>query len=426
MVIKTDKIKYSNLKLLGALYVLFLVCFSLVIKDLYVFLKASETAGLVYDFSFLKFSLTSLLVLLNVFVLSSIQLKDMLYAVLVLVLVFFVFPSAVLLINVKGVDVRIFLSQNLFFWIILLTGKVKIKISSKKTSVKSSKNLLLFVVLIGIIPFVILYLPYINLENLLLRNVYKTRELMGLRVSNFYTDYTYSWFSKLLIPALLVFGLFQKSKTTIFIGVFSLVYLYLCGANKAVFAGLIMVLVLYRFDYRKKMNYFLLFLIGVSLLSLFSSLVLENNDLMVLAIRRPFLLPGLLDILYFDFFDSNYLYWSETITGSFIEYPYDRPHSFVVGMEYFEKAVWNANNGIISDGFMNFGMIGVVINALVIGIYFSILNQFNISGKFFGLIFLFVFSLISSSLTTVLLTHGGIILLLLGVFVLKDTRKQML
>jgi len=426
MVIKTDKIKYSNLKLLGALYVLFLVCFSLVIKDLHVFLKASDTAGLVYDFSFLKFCFTSLLVLLNVFVLSSIRLKDMLYAVLVLVLVFFVFPSAVLLINVEEVDTRIFLSQNLFFWIILLTGKVKIKISSKRTSIKSSKNLLLFVVLIGIIPFVILYLPYINLENLLLRNVYETRELMGLRVSNFYTDYTYSWFSKLLIPALLVFGLFQKSKTIIFIGIFSLVYLYLCGANKAVFAGLIMVLVLYRFDYRKKMNYFLLFLIGVSLLSLFSSLVLKNNDLMVLAIRRPFLLPGLLDILYFDFFDGNYLYWSESITGSFIEYPYDRPHSFVVGMEYFEKAVWNANNGIISDGFMNFGMIGVVINAFIIGIYFTLLNQLNVSGKFFGLIFLFVFSLISSSLTTVLLTHGGIILLLLGFFVLKDTRKQML
>ncbi|TMM58950.1 hypothetical protein FEE95_05825 [Maribacter algarum] len=426
MVIKTDKIKYGNLKLLVVLYVLFLTSFSLVIKDLYVFLKASETAGLVYDFSFLKFCFGSLIVLANIFVLSSVKLKDMLYAVLVLVLVFFVFPSAVLFINVDGVDMRIFLSQNIFFWSILLIGKIKIKFSSKKTSLRSSKNLLLVVVLVGIVPFVVLYLPYINLNNLLLREVYETRAIMASNISNLYTDYTYSWFSKLIIPSLLVFGLFRKNKTTVFLGISSLIFLYLCGANKAVFAGLIMVLVLYRFDYRKKMNYLLLFLIGVTLLSLFSSLVFKNNDLMVLTVRRPFLLPGLLDLLYFDFFDGNNLFWSESITGSFIEYPYDKPHSYIVGEEYFGKAEWNANNGIISDGFMNFGMIGVTINAVIVGLYFSTLNQLNISGKFFGLIFLFIFSLISSSLTTVLLTHGGFVLLLLAIFVLKDTRKQML
>jgi hypothetical protein len=426
MVIKTDKIKYSNLKLLIALYALFLICFSFVIKNLHVFLKASETADLIYEFGLLKFVLATGIVFSNMFVLSSIKLKDLQYSVLVLVLIFFVFPSAVLFINVNGVDIRIFISQNIFFWGILLIGKIKIKFKIKKANLESSKKILLLVVLLGMIPFVILYLPYIDLENLLLRKIYQTRALMIANVDNLYTGYTYSWFNKFIIPSLLVFGLYQKSKKIIFLGIFSLVFLYLCGANKAVFAGLIMVLLLYRFEYRKKINYLLLFLIAVTIISLMSSLFINSNELMVMAIRRPFLLPGLLDILYFDYFDGNSLYWSESITGAFIEYPYDRPHAFMVGEQYFQKSVWNANNGIISDGFMNAGMIGVLINTFIVGIYFSILNQLNISGKFFGLIFLFIFSLISSSLTTVLLTHGGLILLILAIFVLKGTRQQMI
>lgn len=425
MVIKTEKIKYENLKLLVLLYVLFLACFSFIIKDLYAFLKAAESAELTYHFKFLKFFFGSLIVMINIFVLSSLRLKGMLYSVLVLVLIFFVFPSAILFINVDGVDVRIFLSQNIFFWSVLLMGKLKLKFGTRKTSLKSSKNILLLIVLVGIIPFVFLYLPYINLENLVLREVYQTRAIMAANINNLYTGYTYSWFSKLIIPSLLVFGLYQKGKTTIFIGIISLIYLYLCGANKVVFAGLLMVFILYRYDYSKKINYLLVFLIGVTTLSLISSLVFKNNDLMVLAIRRPFLLPGLLDVLYFDFFNENHLYWSESISGSFVEYPYERPHSYIVGEHYFGKASWNANNGIISDGFMNFGMIGVIINAVAVGIYFSILNQLNVSGKFFGIIFLFVFSLISSSLTTVLLTHGGIVLLLLSLFILSNTEESM-
>lgn len=425
MVIKTDKIKYSNLKLLVALYTVFLVSFSLVIKNLYVFEKASASADLEFNFNFLKFCVAIIVVLFNVFVLSTVKFKDLLYAVLVLILVFFVFPSAVIFTNLDQVDFRIFLSHNILFWAVLLLGKIKLKFAIPKADIKSSKLILSIVVLLCMLPFLVLFTPYIDLNNLLLIDIYETRELVIKNIDNVFTNYTYSWLNRFIIPALLVFGLYFKNKITVLLSILALVFLFLCGANKVVFVGLIMVLVLYKYDYRKKMNYFLLFIMLLTLVSLFTALVFDDVRLMHIAIRRPIMLPGLLDVLYFDFFEGKHLYWAQSITGKFIEYPFDRPHSFMVGFEYFGKEEWNASNGIISEGFMNGGLIGVIINSLFVGIFFSIISQLEINYRFFGLIFLFMFSLVSSALTTVMLTHGGIVLLFLAIFVLRNTKQQM-
>ncbi|WP_299430992.1 hypothetical protein [uncultured Maribacter sp.] len=166
-------------------------------------------------------------------------------------------------------------------------------------------------------------------------------------------------------------------------------------------------------------------MISVSLISLIISVVFNNNFLMVMSIRRTVFLPSLLDILYFNFFEENHLYWSETFNGVFFNYPYKHPHAFIIGEKYFGTIIWNANNGVISDGFMNFGMLGVFINSILIALYFSFLNQLNISSKFFGIFFLLFFVIISSSLTTVMLTHGGILLLFVSFFILKNSQSKM-
>lgn len=182
---------------------------------------------------------------------------------------------------------------------------------------------------------------------------------------------------------------------------------------------------LYKYDYLFKINYLLKILIGISLLALSMSLAFKSDFLMTLSIRRALLLPGLIDVIYFDFFNGNFLYWSESLNGLFMDYPFKMSHSYVIGEKYFNDPSWGANNGIISDGFMNFGMTGVIINIVIISFYFSLLNQLNISPKFFGLFFLFVILILSSSLTTVLLTHGGMVLVLLSFFFMKNTNEQM-
>lgn len=420
-----DKTKVQNFILLLALFFVFQLCFSLALKDLYIFQKARIEANLIYKFQFFRFVLANILVISSMALITIVRIKGFLYIILVLILIFFVFPSAILFSNVLGVDYRIFLSQEIFFLMTFVIGRLKIDIPLKPLQLNKSRKILLYVVLIGIIPFAILYLPHLNFKNLLLQEIYQTRELMAAKIDNLYTNYTYSWFNKIIIPILFVFGLYFRNKATVLFSALLLIFLFLCGAHKAVFVGLIMVLVLYKYDYLKKANYLLKFITGIALVSLLVSLVFNNDYLMVMTIRRAIFLPGLLDILYFDFFEDNHLYWSETFNGLFIAYPYEYSHSYIVGEAYFKNVKWAANNGLISDGFMNLGLLGVGINIVIVSIYFSILNQLNISSHFFGIFFLLFFVIISSSLPSMMLTHGGFLLIIVSLVFLKNTRFNM-
>ncbi len=406
------------------LFVLFITlhfCFAITVRNEYAFRKSQ----LVYEFNLLNFFISTVCVCINTFLVTILRAKDFLYSIAVLILIFFVFPSAVIFTFVQNIDWRIFLSHNLFFFAVLLASKIQIRIKTGRIPIAQSKNFLLLVVVVGLIPFALLFFPYINFKNLILQEIYETRAVMLASVNNLYTSYSYSWFNKFIIPCLLIFGIYFKDRVTIVIGSLALIFLFLCGAHKTVFAGLILTFILYKYDYITKINYFLKILIGIGLFALLVSVIFGNDFIMAMSIRRAFLLPAMVDVLYFDFFKNNHLLWSESFNELFQPNPYQIEHSFVIGENYFGDITWGANNGIISDGFMNAGMFGVVVNITVVAFYFSFLNQLNISPKFFGLFFLFVFVIISSALTTVLLTHGGIILLLLSVFFLKNTDKQM-
>ena len=130
----------------------------------------------------------------------------------------------------------------------------------------------------------------------------------------------------------------------------------------------------------------------------------------------------LLDISYLDFFEGKPLYWSESVLKQFFEYPYDIRHEYLIGELYFNNDAMAANNGLISDGFMNLGSWGVAINVFIVAGYFMILNSLKIPPKYFGLYFLVIFSFLSSSLSIVLMTHGALVLLLISIFLLNQKR----
>ncbi len=421
-----DKSKYKNFILLMSLFLLMVLCFELVVKDLHVFRKIKEKLELIYSINFSNFSISLSIVICSCIMLTLIKIKDFSYSVGVLFLIFSVFPSAILFAYVDPYDTRIFISHILLFYTVVLASKIKINVLRFKVieTVNSTKLLLIFSI-VGITPFVIVYLPHINIKNLFLIDIYETRAIMGEEINNIYLSYTYSWMNRLIVPSLLVFSIYYRKRKVIFFSIISIIFLFLCGANKIVFVGLVMVVLLYRFEYLRKINFLLKFIIIISCISLLSSLLFDHHSLMELSVRRNFMLPGLLDIIYFDFFDDNHLLWSSVVNGLFIDYPYPHFYSYVLGEEYFGTIIWSANNGVISNSFANFGIIGNFINIIIIGMYFSILNQLNISSKFFGIIFLMTVSMYNSPLSTILLTHGGILLIFIAVFFMKNTAIKM-
>ena len=149
-----------------------------------------------------------------------------------------------------------------------------------------------------------------------------------------------------------------------------------------------------------------------------------NYYISSLVVRRVFFIPALLDTYYFDFFKDKPIYWSASFLSPFIDYPYDLNPPHLIASHYFNKPEMSSNNGIISDGYTNFGWIGILVNIGIVSTIFSMINSLNINHKFFGLFFVFFITLLSSALPTVLITHGGIILILVSYLYLKDTGNQ--
>lgn len=372
-----------------------------------------------FGFSLLRFAIATGIFFLDIFLLRSIDRSRFIFIVICIFFAILTVPSLVAFTSGVVYPIRLLFYHQALFVGLFLFSRIRLSFSTFPVINKGQAlYLLLVLTTIGAIPYLVVYGPHINLKNLFLVDVYKTRKIMG-GLSNPYFGYTYSVFTKIIIPLIIVFALELKKKVWVTVGVLYLILFYLFGAHKTVYAGLLVVLVFYRFSFTQSVKYIVKY--SSVFIVLFLILALIGFDYpWILSFRRIHFLPTLLDICYMDFFGEKPLMWSESIFGSFIDYPYDVKHTNLIGQVYFNRDDVSANNGLISDGFMNFGSWGVFINIALVSIYFMVLNSLKIPSKYFGLFVLIIFSFISSSLFTVLLTHGAFALLLVAIFLLND------
>lgn len=372
-----------------------------------------------FDFSLMRFFFAVALFCINLFFLNTLNKTRLIFIVLSIFFTLLTIPSLIAFTSAGIYPTKLLWYHQGFFFAVYLLSKIRIDFSSIPVINKlQALYLLLGITTVGVIPYLLVYGAHINLKNLLLVDVYRTRAIMG-ELSNSYFGYTYSIFTKIIIPLIIVFGLELKKKIWVLVGIFYLILFYLFGAHKTVYVGLLVVLVFYRFSFVQSVKYIIKY---SSLLIVLVTIVaiLGYDYPWILSFRRVHFIPTLLDICYLDFFEGNYLYWSESIFKNFIEYPYDIRATNLIGKTYFNRPDMSANNGLISEGYMNFGSWGVLINTLIVGSYFAVLNSLKIPAKYFGLFVLTMFSFLSSSVFTVLLTHGGLALLVVSIFVLNN------
>lgn len=129
-------------------------------------------------------------------------------------------------------------------------------------------------------------------------------------------------------------------------------------------------------------------------------------------LRRALFLPALLQEQYVTFFlDKTPSYW-----GINPEYSIGQGLENLISDLYYGSSLGHANNGILGDCFVNMGEYGIILYPVVLAI---ILNAFDwaASGKdarlFFGVTILFVTYVINGMLTTVMVSHGGFVMMLL-------------
>lgn len=282
-----------------------------------------------------------------------------------------------------------------------------------------------FYVLIGIsvlflLPF-IRYIPYIDLSNLFLKNIYQTRALFRTLEHTPFIGYLISPLSRVLLPSLLVVAIERKKSGSILIIIFLLAFLFLVsGALKSIFFGVFSVaLFYYGKTYFDKLKIFFSIFTFILLLGLIEFYVFQSTLLTNLPVRRLMFTPSFLENYYFDFFKDNHLYYSYSFLKGIVDYKLPEPVSMYVGEYLIGEPGLNANVGIIAEGFVSLGWYGVIIHSFIFSLIIIFIKSLNIDQKYFGIFFIYVFYMNNAFISTLLLTHGLLFLILYSFLCLK-------
>lgn len=254
--------------------------------------------------------------------------------------------------------------------------------------------------------------------NFELSNVYAIRSSYYLTVSSSIVK-KLNWVAYIINP--LFFALFIKKRYWInfSLSLFLQYYLFSATGLKAylfvlVWVAVLMVLVRLRHSY----IYLIAFIALVTLGSTLAYWVLDIHIITGLFVRRTLLLPARLSFYYHSFFSTHpYICLSNDIFKYFIKYPYKLAPGYEVSIFFFNNPTMNSCNGIVGDGFANFGYIGMIVWALIISFVFMIMDLLSRNKDkqvAISVVAMSVVALLNSPLMTDLTTHG----ILLGLIII--------
>lgn len=313
------------------------------------------------------------------------------------------------------------LANVLLLLLLLLSDRVYIKMrrgyleDNKKIKILASISSI-----VGIIYF-FLYYKYFNFKNLFLQDIYITRALFR-KLGNAILGYLFGMTSRVFAPILLVLAIRYKKIKYFILGMVVILILYLSGALKSVFFGMILVLIFYKGNYAekiKKINR------GMFALTIFSIIENElfNKSLITNLIRRVFYVPTYLESKYYIYFKDNFTYGAHSFFKRFFhEVSYEPSISRYFGEKVMGLSGFNANIGVMVDGYISFGNTGLLIYITIITLIFVYLKSLKIDFRYFGVIVLYVYYINTSILSTLLLTHALAIFLIVAYF-LKNNKE---
>jgi len=419
--IKGKRISFSNTVSIQILeltmYFLLTLSYILVVSPAYGYM------GFEYSFSILRI-LISLSVVLAFVHLGKLVGTGLLYAIWHLVLIICLFPQLVFY-TYSSANLSASLGYIIFLIILLLFSKLKLhNINSKVINIQQGSNLpiILAITFVLFIPF-LYYLPYINIKNLWFSEVYETRSLFReIRHWNI-LSYLLSPLSRVLLPALIVVSIKRRNYPVLLLVIALTAYLYLSsGALKSVYFGIFAAIFFYfGKSYKSKILIFIIPLIAIMILGILEFEITQHSSLQNLAVRRVFFIPPLIEDTYYTFFSNNEkTLYTHSLFSFFGETNYAMPLSRYMGETIMGNEGFNANVGVIPDGFLSLGWPGVIINSILISYTFLLLDRFRIDPIFFGIIFIYIYYFNTAFLGAMLLTHGYLFLLLFAFFSLKN------
>jgi len=240
-----------------------------------------------------------------------------------------------------------------------------------------------------------------------------------------HTVYAFGQLSRALLPVMLLFGIVTRRYLLAAIAILATGYLFLLTPHKTLLVGLIPMLffVLWK-NHNRQITWFMLLLIAAILLAAVTS----HMDYLLpesLLVRRSLFTQAYITHAYFEFFQGNPLLLSNSFPGLLADYPYETAPPFLMGEHYFDAPLMSCNTGFIGDGFMNFGYPGVVLYIFITTAIFHFIDTLRLPPATFGLSLLMVFALQNTYLSTTLITHGMLMLLILMLLILRKSENYL-
>jgi len=337
--------------------------------------------------------------------------------------------------------------SNIIVWLLIMLSYVPmLTIFAFKNE---SRVFMYAVTLFWISVFLLLYLPRVNLPSLKESKIFYTIIFFSLGAFVFFSIYKYSgisfnfnltkvydirslyteakiplsgyffnWMGYVVNVAL--FALFIKKKKWIYaslIVVFQLLIFSVTGNKTFLFAFPFALFVMWVTSRKNPLFYFAAGMLGLLILAILSNIVINDLWLSSLITRRTLLVPAQLSFYYFDFSLSNEpIFLSHSVFRFFLDYPYPLRLPNLIGKIYFDKPLMAANNGIVGDAVINFGLFGLALWSILLVIVLKFIDS-CLKGKDIKIgiaaVLLPTIALTNSALLTVLLTHGLLLALLI-------------
>jgi len=319
----------------------------------------------------------------------------------------------------------VYYSVITFFAFALSVPHIKIKIPKFQVTKDVQLYILVGLSILFLIPILIDFGLNIHPKVLFLQDIYEVRAIYKTNLSLF-SAYTFGWLSKAVLPILIIFGIIHKKYIFSIFAFVIILYLYLLSAHKTIYFTPVLILIYYFLgnSFMNKVNLTFIGLLGVFAIIPFADIMLDSNMFRGIIVRRIFFIPSLLNEYYFEFFAENPIYLSHSIFKSFSEYPFPHIPPKMIGLEYYGDAKANINNGLVSDGFMNFGYWGVVALSVSFGLLLAFINSIKVKKEYFGIFVFYIFTFVSGSFLTVLLTHGFGLILLFSLIIFRQENED--
>lgn len=266
-----------------------------------------------------------------------------------------------------------------------------------------------------------------NLKLLDLMQVYIIRATINYGFN--FMKYLVAWQGVIINPYLIIYNLEKSNiKLSIFFTILQIT-LYLITGNRAFFLYPVVIIALFYFTKKRSI---INMLIKSTIIGLIISLIAFHYKitrwLASLFIYRALFLPAQISFQYYDYFSKNgFVKLSHSVFKRFFRTPvYDNNPVLIIGEVFYKNN--HPNTGYLGDAYMNFGIPGMLIFSVLLGIILKLLDDLSNNGhkrtisKAF--VFILMVSLSNMGLLTVLM-NGGMGLYLLIMFLSLDKECEM-